>query len=73
MRVNVWAYVEAYPDEIESAIRRQDEVDEILDTPEDIKYTYGAYSMQANTFPDKSCMNLKFDILSGDRTIIANT
>jgi hypothetical protein len=35
--VNVWAYVEAYPDEIESAIRRQDEADEILDTPENIK------------------------------------
>ncbi|TAH25727.1 MAG: hypothetical protein EAZ09_01745 [Oscillatoriales cyanobacterium] len=27
--VNVWAYSEAYPDEIESAIRQQDEADEI--------------------------------------------
>jgi hypothetical protein len=35
--VNVWAYVEAYPDKIDSAIRRQDEADEILDTPENIK------------------------------------
>ena len=34
MRVNVWAYVEAYPDEIDSAIRGQDEADEILYTPE---------------------------------------
>jgi hypothetical protein len=32
--VNVWAYVEAYPDEIDSAIRGQDEADEILYTPE---------------------------------------
>ncbi|MEG3905337.1 DUF433 domain-containing protein [Microcoleus sp. B4-C5] len=35
--VNVWAYAEAYPDEIEEAIRLQDEADEILDTPENIK------------------------------------
>jgi len=35
--VNVWAYAEAYPDEIDSAIRGQDEADEILDTPENIK------------------------------------
>ena len=35
--VNVWAYTEAYPDEIESAIRQQDDADEILDTPENIK------------------------------------
>lgn len=35
--VNVWAYAEAYPDEIESAIRLQDEADEILDTPENTK------------------------------------
>jgi hypothetical protein len=35
--VNVWAYAEAYPDEFESAIRQQDEADEILDTPENIK------------------------------------
>ena len=34
MRVNVWAYVEAYPDEIDSAIRGQDEADEVLYTPE---------------------------------------
>ena len=35
--VNVWAYTEAYTDEIESAIRQQDDADEILDTPENIK------------------------------------
>jgi hypothetical protein len=35
--VNVWAYTEAYPDEIESAIRQQDDADEILDTPGNIK------------------------------------
>jgi uncharacterized protein (DUF433 family) len=35
--VNVWAYAEAYPDEIEEAIRLQDEADEILDTPENIQ------------------------------------
>ena len=27
--VNVWAYTEAYPDKIESAIRQQDDADEI--------------------------------------------
>lgn len=31
--VNVWAYAEAYPDEIEEAIRQQEEADEILDNP----------------------------------------
>jgi uncharacterized protein (DUF433 family) len=35
--VNVWAYTEAYPDEIEEAIRQQDDAEEILDTPENIK------------------------------------
>ena len=35
--VNVWAYTEAYPDEIESAIRQQDDADEILDTPDNIE------------------------------------
>jgi uncharacterized protein (DUF433 family) len=35
--VNVWAYTEAYPDEIEAAIRQQDDADEILDTPENIR------------------------------------
>ncbi|MFB8795300.1 MAG: DUF433 domain-containing protein [Microcoleus sp.] len=35
--VNVWAYTEACPDENEEAIRQQDEADEILDTPENIK------------------------------------
>ena len=35
--VNVWAYAVAYPDEIEEAIRLQDEADEILDTPENIQ------------------------------------
>lgn len=35
--VNVWAYTEAYPDEIEEAIRQQDDADEILDTPENIR------------------------------------
>ena len=34
--VNVWAYAEAYPDEIDEAIRQQDDADEILDTPENI-------------------------------------
>lgn len=31
--VNVWAYAEAYPEEIKTAIREQDEADTILDTP----------------------------------------
>ncbi|MEZ2275410.1 MAG: DUF433 domain-containing protein [Microcoleus sp.] len=35
--VNVWAYTEAYPDEIEEAIRQQDEADDILDTPKNIQ------------------------------------
>ncbi len=35
--VNVWAYSEAYSDEIESAIRQQDDADDILDTPENIQ------------------------------------
>lgn len=32
--VNVWAYATAYPDEIETAIREQDEADAILDAPQ---------------------------------------
>ncbi|MEG4233713.1 DUF433 domain-containing protein [Microcoleus sp. Pol11C3] len=35
--VNVWAYAVAYHDEIEEAIRLQNEADEILDTPENIQ------------------------------------
>lgn len=35
--VNVWAYTEAYPDEIEEAIRQQDQADDILDTPANIQ------------------------------------
>jgi uncharacterized protein (DUF433 family) len=34
--VNVWAYAEAYPDEIDEAIRQQDDADKILDTPKNI-------------------------------------
>jgi uncharacterized membrane protein YciS (DUF1049 family) len=33
---NGWAYAAAFPDEIEIAIRENDETDEILDTPENI-------------------------------------
>jgi uncharacterized protein (DUF433 family) len=34
---NAWVYAAAFPDEIEIAIRENDEADAILDTPENIK------------------------------------